>query len=724
MALQYKEYFKFDGGYNDSTLQDSLKDNELSICSNVIINELGALTTRSGTEKINSTSYGKNVTRRFEYMVNDDSNILEVRNKGLYRIKPDGTEILLTTLAHDKPYFNQQQSVMYISDSNTIYELGGKDYFSNSGREVDIKIGDIVQIADDYEINTSIKGRFYKAKTARTAVNLIEETYTNTTNWQNVTDVLYNTSTEFREVEEYDASTTEKITFEFFGKAVSGFNQFRVTLYLMDESGEGDLALLQGFCDSNYTNDQTNPPPRDLAYCMYDTFIEAADEGRVKLITDYWDAVYDDRNKITLERKGAGSLDNIYSYGTYFLMEVEAGIFGADTGFNIVQTIVTKGINSDNILSEVKKCRMIVQHSYSKRYVATGNPNKPTAIYFSEPYQMNYWKEINVLYPTSGEGKAVCMFNMLDNLLIGYKNGWWKFSGYNLQTDAEFMKISIPYGCVSEFSPQVMDIYNFMFLSNDGLYLVSAGALDQYVIVNQNSSTIRNIANDKIENTIKSIADKSNCVSTFHNGIYYLAFGDIAGQPNNKILLYYTGKKSFVIYEGLQVNDFLVRNTTRLEFASRNYSLYFNEDKSSDINVNTGANKKIDIHIRTANLSLNNYIAEKFIDKIFVQAMTDGEEGIKYLNIQISLDGKAFENVDMKKNTNMRVPWSGSTIATDGYNADIQDTFIRYICNRLCIDFSNSDVDDDENKAILYGFAVSFKPMIPYQKFTNLKFHN
>lgn len=729
MSLTYKEYFKFDGGFNDSTLQDSLKENELSVCNNVVINELGALTMRKGTDKINSTSYGKNVTRRFEYLVNDNSNILEVRDKALYRIRPNNTEIKLATLIHDKPYFNQQQSVVYISDGSKIYELGGKDYFSNSGREVDIKVGDIVQIANDYEVDTSIIGKFYKSKTKREKVNLLEETYTNTTNWEEVTDILHNTSTVFREVEEYDASETEKITFEFFGEAVPGHDQFGVDFAIKYAGDNNDnyIEKIQAICtEPTYTSDETNPSATELASCFYNTCMDHKEDEMNELLFNYWDITFDDISTITFKRKEKGSLDNIYSSGAYLTMTVNGYGVGDNlpTGFNVVQTVVTKGKNSDNILdSEVKKCRMIVQHSYSKRYVATGNPDKPTAIYLSEPYQMNYWSELNVLYPTSGEGKAVCMLNMLDSLLIGYRNGWWRFSGYDLQSDAEFKKISIPNGCVSEFSPQVIDIYNFIFLSNDGLYVASAGVLDQYAIVGQNSNTIKNITDDKVKKTIRSIADKSNCVSVYHDGIYYLAYGDTAGQPNNKILLYYTDKRSFVLYDGLQVNDFLSRSTARLEFASKNYSLYFSENKYTDIDISTGADKKIDFHIKTSNLALENNIAEKFVDKIFVQSNTNGTDDAKYMNININIDGRLFENLDVVKNTVMRAPWNNMP-ENGNYDVDIQDAFIRYVCNRLSLDFSNTDVDNSENKVTLYGFAISYKTLIPYQRFINLKFHN
>ena len=62
-------------------MQDLLKDNELSVCENIIIKQKGELNLRDGLVKINSTSKGFNITKRHEYFVLDNSIILEVYNK-------------------------------------------------------------------------------------------------------------------------------------------------------------------------------------------------------------------------------------------------------------------------------------------------------------------------------------------------------------------------------------------------------------------------------------------------------------------------------------------------------------------------------------------------------------------------------------------------------------------------------------------------------------------
>ena len=245
-----------------------------------------------------------------------------------------------------------------------------------------------------------------------------------------------------------------------------------------------------------------------------------------------------------------------------------------DTGVSMVVSTETNGENDNNILKDVKKCTKFIQHSKSGRYVATGNPKKPYAVYFSEYNQLNYFNEFNILIPTSSEGSPVCLLNLLDSVLIGYRHSWYEYTGLEPATDGSWKRLAIPYGCVSEYSVQVLDLYSFIYLADNGLYKISANILSQYGITNSNSNAVKNISELKVENTIKSIHNKSQCISVYHDGIYYLAFNDTNGN-NNKILLYYPSYGAYVLYKNVIVNDFLYRKDGKLEFASTNYSMIF-----------------------------------------------------------------------------------------------------------------------------------------------------
>ena len=675
--MQYKEYFDFSGGYNDTTVQDLLKDNELSVCENIIIKQKGELNLRDGVVKINSISKGFNITKRYEYFVLDNSIILEVYDKKLYKVGNPDT--LLTTLNSDKPYFLQQQNVLYCCDGKEIYEIGNKDYFSNI--KVDIKKDDIIQITDDFSVK-ELRGKFFKALKDMADKDLSTTDFTVAADWTDVTDILGATSNIVRPLKAYNAGKKEKVIISVFDNVT---NSGYVSIYLDNEEYQ-----------INVTSGQT---ARDVATAIANTSF-----------TGYTATV--SQNEVTIEANEIGYKENCYA-SSY------------NTGVSIVVNTTVNGQINDNILSEVKNCTKFIHHTKSGRYVATGNPKKPFAVYFSEPMQLNYFKEFNILNPSSSDGTAVCLVNIIDSVLVGYRHSWYEYTGLDPAVDGTWRKLAIPYGCASEYSVQVLDLYSFVFLADNGLYLVSANVLNQYEIVLQNATSVKNISEDKIYNTIKTIFDKSKCVSVYHDSIYYLAYNDNAGE-NSKIILYYTDKKAFTLFTGIQVNDFLYRKNGNLEIASLNYALRFDDIVHYDTDVTTGENKRIEFEIKTTNLTLDTFIAEKFIDKIFVQANIGAETFDEHLRLLIRIDYLDTDMITIDlSDVNSGLIWGNPWGSPWGnYSTQMQSAFIRMKGNRIGVGLTNKGLEDINTNFVFYGFAISFKQLIPFQKLSNNIFGN
>lgn len=675
--IQYKGYFDFSGGYNDTTVQDLLKDNELSVCENIIIKQKGELNLRDGVVKINSISKGFNITKRHEYFVLDNSIILEVYDKKLYKVGNPDT--LLTTLNSDKPYFLQQQNVLYCCDGKEIYEIGNKDYFSNI--KVDIKKDDIIQITDDFSVE-ELRGKFFKALKDMTDKDLSTTDFTVAADWTDVTDILGATSNIVRPLKAYNAGKKEKVIISVFDNVT---NSGYVSIYLDNEEYQ-----------INVTSGQT---ARDVATAIANTSF-----------TGYTATV--SQNEVTIEANEIGYKENCYA-SSY------------NTGVSMVVNTTVNGQINDNILSEVKNCTKFIHHTKSGRYVATGNPKKPFAVYFSEPMQLNYFKEFNILNPSSSDGTAVCLVNIIGSVLVGYRHSWYEYTGLDPAVDGTWRKLAIPYGCASEYSVQVLDLYSFVFLADNGLYLVSANVLNQYEIVLQNATSVKNISEDKIYNTIKTIFDKSKCVSVYHDSIYYLAYNDNAGE-NSKIILYYTDKKAFTLFTGIQVNDFLYRKNGNLEIASLNYALRFDDTVHYDTDVTTGENKRIEFEIKTTNLTLDTFIAEKFIDKIFIQANIGAETFDEHLRLLIRIDYLDTDMITIDlSDVNSGLIWGNPWGSPWGnYSTQMQSAFIRMKGNRIGVGLTNKGLEDINTNFVFYGFAISFKQLIPFQKLSNNIFGN
>ena len=680
MSFKIKKYFDFSGGYNDETSEDVLKDNELSVMMNAVITEKGAIKIRNGTVNINDISKGYNITRRFEYLIRDNSRILEVYNEKLYRVESSG-DILLQDIGSDKPYFLQQQDTLYCCDGVNIYEIGGKDYFSNVGT-VDIKAGDIVQIADDFSA-TGIIGYFYKALANLGETDLSSANYNDTVKWIDCTDILGATSSVVRALKEYESGNAEITQISVFESVING-GYITVNLHSSDYD----------------VNVSTGDTAREVA-------------TKIATLTYPGYTVTSKQNVVTFTANTIGYREDCYceSY---------------DTGISLVVNTEVNGEDSDNILDEVRNCTKFIQHTKSGRYVATGNPKKPYSVYFSEYNQLNYFKQFNILNPTSSEGSAVCLLNLLDSILIGYKNSWYEYSGIEPATDGSWKRLAIPQGCASEYSVQVLNLYNFVYLADDGLYEVSSNILSQYGVAAQNNSTVRKIS-DNVENTIKMIVDKDKCVSVYHDGIYYLAFKmDVESSSNNAILLYYTNKKAYTLFGPVYVNDFLYRKNGTLEFASKNYAMKFDNTKFADTIPFTGAETPIMFMVATSNLALDDKIAQKFIDKLFIQTNIGAENYDKHLGLAISIDDITIESsyLNLAK-LNEGLVW-GDTWGTPwgNYSTNLQSAFIRQKGNRISLTFTNALNPEINTSIIIYGFAITYKPLIAYQRFSNIEFAN
>ena len=218
---------------------------------------------------------------------------------------------------------------------------------------------------------------------------------------------------------------------------------------------------------------------------------------------------------------------------------------------------------------------------------------------------------------------------------------------------------------------------------------------------------------------MKTIVDKTKCVSVFHEGIYYLSFSDIEG---GKVLLYYPDNTAFMLFKDIIVNDFLYRKNGTLEYASTNYSMKFDENKHSDFDVTTGLEKRIVFYVRTPRLSLGNFMAEKFIDKVFIQANVDTNDYDKYMKVSISVDYKNVE-IDFQED-NTGLVWGSEWGRVWGNAAEnLKAAFVRYKGNTMTLVFTNKMLEDIDTNIVIYGFAVSYKTLTPHQKFFNNQFN-
>lgn len=607
LALRDKTYKNYTGGFNDTVTDYNIQDDELRNALNCNIKKaVGGLSSRKGTDKINETSLNGNITRRYEYFLRLTSRKVHVKDKEVFF---DGNSTPLLTVDIDRPHFLQNRDVLYISDNTSLYEYGQKDYFSQIG-EVDIVTGDIIQVTDEHP-QTLLHDDFFQAKSDLGTTDLSTVDYTVSADWEPVTDISGVISSVMRPVDPFDPSKAETFTIEVFDPC---------TL-------TGSVTITANGIDTS------------VAVSSGDTLNTVASKINAASYPGYTTSV--NQNVVTFTADASE-------------FRVNAVFQPYSTGVSAVVDVVINGEDNNNILGEdVYKCQRIILHSKSLRYVASGNPDNPTAVYFSEPGQINYFKSTNLLVPTSSDGEVRAMFNILNSVLVSYNRTWWEYTGTDPETDGTWKQLPIPFGCESEWTIQILGYYNFIYLAKDGLYLVSANILSQEGVPTQNTDALQNLSSTKVDNTIESITDKSKCVGIFANDIYFLAYNDDDTEPsNNKVLCYFEDFRSFTFYNGWIVNDFLLNSDGIVEIASRNFNLTTESDTYYDIDVDTGNTKGIDFDIKSARLTLGYNENPKWFDKFFfhfVQTL-DPDQGEVTLTIRIGESLQTFEEINITPN--------------------------------------------------------------------------
>lgn len=385
-------------------------------------------------------------------------------------------------------------------------------------------------------------------------IDLDEEDYTDTSYWEDVTDVPNYSSSVVKVMEPYDPSQEEIVKITVYSSATySG----TVTLCLDDvvkeiyvTAGTSVSNILQKLSELNFLN---------------------------------WTSRITSESTVTFtcnEKK-----------------ECNAGyIDGSTTRIQFTYNTVQEGASSNCDLSEVKKCTVFCVHQGSSRVFAAGNPDD-NAIYYSEIGYGNYFQsQVNKLYPAvNGYGHVTGMCNLSGALVVSYENGWYTWRGITPLQDAYWEPLNIPYGCVNPrticLTPQ-----SFTFLARDGIYTVSAAILNEQYILLQTKQVIKKISEDTVSKTIESFANTGLCTAVFYDNMYMLAYST-NGEYCDRVLKYNWDTNAFTLMTGWTVNNW-INDHDNLFFASENYVLKAFEGYS-DINTSNGKEKAIQLHVKT-----------------------------------------------------------------------------------------------------------------------------
>lgn len=570
MATNYKQavYSDFSGGYNDTSSAISIGDNEFAMSENAdYAAELHALHTRKGCTKLHPVLFNANATDAYSWRIGSQDKVAVVIDSKLYEWHVE-SKVFLHKIdlspGAEKIYPFVVYNTLYFTDGAWLYSWGAFDYSTEGGGIVDLKYGDVVRCTNNEQ---GSKGAFYKSVQNRQGVDLSTEDFKGEhawMNWEECTDVLNFSSANVRiEYSGYDPSAKERISIKILTSALSAGS---ITLALNNPDGSSQsffFTVAQGATPSSIITD-----------------LKSMISGN-----ENWDIVRASGNLIVLECKNAGAVEQGY---------LDPG----NTGIQFLFETKVQGKNNDCNIADISKCTIFCVHTYSFRVFAAGNPDDH-AVYYSEIGNPLYWKaDINKVYPAvNGFGKVTGMIDLSDYLLVSYENGWYAWTGISPLEDANWKPLNIPYGCIAPRS-LVMTPNSFTFLSKEGIITVSAAVLNDTYVILENQNVIRNISDNKVEKTIKYFTgcDPGLIDGIFYENAYYLSTTS-DGTKDGLVLKYDWSSAAFTLITGWIVNRWFV-SSDGLCFASIHYLLKA-FDGYSDVDVDTGEDKPISLHVKT-----------------------------------------------------------------------------------------------------------------------------
>lgn len=365
---------------------------------------------------------------------------------------------------------------------------------------------------------------------------------------------------------------------------------------------------------------------------------------------------------------------------------------------------VTPASEQDNDLEPIERCRYLAYHPNSFRVFAAGDSQNTQAVYYSEPGDPTYFKNTNVLFPSTAEGPVKGLFVFGDALVVLYENGMWAWRGVEPGQDATWVRLPAPIGPINE-ATVALTPNSMTFLGPGGLYAVTPSILGFDVTILPDEGLVRNLAKDKVMTLIRSITNPDHAVAVYDgkHQRYMLAYRDDGiSERSNYVLVYDWELGSFTRWTNLFITDFCYRRSQELWAAtSDGYIIRMNEGYSDY----HGSPIRFEIYSKQYNLDFPFH--NKRIFRLYVasrQPPTDEETMITARLIVDGTEQYVVINQSIRPNFVWGDPWGGIW------------GWVDIVTSRLRVSASGHRVqlrienDQSDLPVTIYGMAFEFRP--------------
>lgn len=375
---------------------------------------------------------------------------------------------------------------------------------------------------------------------------------------------------------------------------------------------------------------------------------------------------------------------------------------------------VTKADVTDNNLPEIAKCKYML--TKGERIYAAGNPDSPTALYYSQVGDPTYFKTGDFrIFANSGDGDAISGLHEFQNAVIVFKaRGIWKYEGVSAALDGQFTKLMAETGTRSHRT--IKNVMNFVFfLGDDGVYALKTTQLG--TIVTEKVSSMIDDVLSQIQHTDTWWLDSAN--AEVIDGKYVLAFSkDPANKSKNTevaVCHVATGIESNVtpwtMYDGLGISCMAaaITDVVYLGDSAGQHIFHFDKTKLDDRGVD------IQYKLVSKDYDLDSPIHVKKIRRgwlIFRQY----QDQASIINLAVVVDyaEKLFEDKDVADS----LVWDKGSYGTHRWGWIDTVTLPIKIGKkgiRARMEVVASSGPTFQNEIFMYGFAFEYKTKKPYK---------
>jgi hypothetical protein len=230
---------------------------------------------------------------------------------------------------------------------------------------------------------------------------------------------------------------------------------------------------------------------------------------------------------------------------------------------------VTPAAGAD--LTAIKRCTQLLQRG--QRMFATGDPQNPNHMYFSETGDPTNFKVTSIVKAITDDKEALNAIDLFHQAVVAFKRSHvYAWTGWDPNTDVRFDPVDVHTG--TEAPGSVVKAENYM------LYLGQDAVMALVGLEQNQVSTMR--TSPGLTELIKTLTNRDKAVGVYHKGSYYLACCNDGTGVNNLVLKGHvsmaysttddqTGwQKVFpwTVYTGWKVSQWFVDESDNLYFGS------------------------------------------------------------------------------------------------------------------------------------------------------------